>query len=75
YNPWPGTFFGFMDRNLKIHKAHVHEIVCVEPYRHYIIDGKPAIGTSESLFVIDKVQPAGKTSMTGEAFLNGLKNW
>ncbi|MCJ7696566.1 MAG: methionyl-tRNA formyltransferase, partial [Anaerolineaceae bacterium] len=47
YNPWPGTFFGFMDRNLKIHKAHVHEIVCVEPYRHYIIDGKPAIGTSE----------------------------
>lgn len=75
YNPWPGTFFEFKDKNLKIHKAHVHESECNEPGGHFIVNGKPAIGTLEGLLVLDEVQPAGKTSMTGEAFLNGIQNW
>jgi len=75
FNPWPGTFFEFMDKNIKIHKAHVHKDVCIESGIHYVINGKPAIGTLEGLFVMDQVQPAGKLSMTGEAFLNGIKNW
>ena len=75
YCPWPGTFFEFEGKTLKILSAHVAESKVVDPGAHYIVEGKPAIGAQGGLFVMDQVQPAGKKSMTGEAFLNGMKNW
>jgi methionyl-tRNA formyltransferase len=40
-----------------------------------VINGLPAIGTSESFLVFDSLQPEGKKPMTGQAFLNGQPGW
>jgi methionyl-tRNA formyltransferase len=40
-----------------------------------ILDGLPAIGTSEGVLVLEEVQPAGKKSMPGKAFLAGVREW
>ena len=75
FNPWPGTFFEYDGRLIKVHLAHAHDTYDPEPFAHYIINGKPAIGTNQGLLVLDRLQPAGRQSMSGEAFLNGIPNW
>ncbi len=51
--------------------AHPHDTFESEIEGHYIVNGMPAIGTSEGLLVLDQVQPEGKRGMPGSAFLNG----
>jgi methionyl-tRNA formyltransferase len=75
YNPWPGAFYRIGEKILKIHRAHVHNSYDCEIGAHYIVNNLPALGTAESLLVLDVVQPEGKKSMTGDAFLMGLSNW
>ncbi len=75
YHPWPGTVFDYKDQNIKILDAHVHDTFGAEPGLHYVVNGLPAIGTSECLLVLDKVQPAGKKPMSGEDFLRGQRDW
>ncbi len=41
----------------------------------YIVADKPAWGTGEGLLVLEEVQLAGKSRVTGEAFLRGAKTW
>ena len=36
---------------------------------------QPALGTEESLLILDEVQPAGKKSMSGKSFLAGARHW
>lgn len=75
YHPWPGTVFNYKGQNVKILDAHVHDTFGAEPGLHYVVNGLPAIGTSECLLVLDKVQPAGKKPMSGEDFLRGQRDW
>ena len=75
FNPWPGTFFELEGRFIKVHEAHAHDSFVVEPEVHYIVNNKPAIGTSKGLLVLDVVQPAGKQAMAGSAYLNGYPYW
>lgn len=75
YNPWPGTFYEVAGMRLKVHAAHVHDTFHSEIGAHYIVNGLPALGTSEGLLVLELVQPAGKKVMSGDAYLNGLVNW
>jgi methionyl-tRNA formyltransferase len=35
----------------------------------------PALGTADSLLVLDRVQPEGKRPMDGQSFLNGQPDW
>jgi len=35
----------------------------------------PAVGTGKGILVLDEVQPAGKKSMPGKAFLAGARDW
>jgi methionyl-tRNA formyltransferase len=75
YNPWPGAFQFFNGTRLKVFKAHSHVAQEVIPAKRYIVDEKPAWGTSDGLLVLDEVQLEGKSRVKGRAFLNGAKNW
>ncbi len=75
FNPWPGTYFDFNQKMIKVHLAHTHDTFDSIPGEHYIANGRPAIGTGLGLLVLDEIQPAGKKPMVGEAFLNGTPNW
>jgi methionyl-tRNA formyltransferase len=74
FSPWPGTFMLWNNAPLKIHKAHV-KISRAETGKHVVVDGLPAVGTAEDLIVFDELQPAGKKSMPGKAFLAGGRLW
>jgi methionyl-tRNA formyltransferase len=75
FHPWPGTFMFWNNSQLKIHKAHVVESSSTETGKHVVVDGLPAIGTKDGLIVFDELQPAGKKSMPGKAFLAGGRAW
>jgi methionyl-tRNA formyltransferase len=74
FTPWPGTFIFWNRAPLKIHKAHV-ERGNLEPGKHVILGGLPAVATAEGLLVFDELQPAGKKSMRGKDFLAGYRDW
>ena len=80
FYPWPGSFTYWHEQVLKIHLAHVpppDEILdfVISPGARTIYQSLPAFGTSEGLLVLDQVQPAGKKTMSGEAFLQGARGW
>jgi methionyl-tRNA formyltransferase len=72
--PWPGAFFPYAEATLKVQHAHVAEGQAA-PGKRIIHQGQPAIGTQSGILVLDEVQPAGKSSMPGKAFLSGARNW
>jgi methionyl-tRNA formyltransferase len=74
FNPWPGTYFEWSGILLKVHRADMRPGKVREGER-LILDGLPAIGTSEGVLVLEEVQPAGKKSMPGKAFLAGVREW
>lgn len=74
FNPWPGSFLLEDGVPLKIHKVHV-KAAKTEPSKRVVVDGLPAMGTSDGLIVFDELQPAGKKSMSGKAFLAGGRVW
>ena len=75
FHPWPGTYFTLDGKRVKVLEAHVHDSFASEPGERYVVNGLPAIGTSESFLVLDSLQPEGKKPMTGQAFLNGQPGW
>lgn len=74
FSPWPGTFMFWNKSPLKIHKAHVKPGK-TEAGKRVVVDGLPAVGTVDGLIVFDELQPAGKKSMPGKAFLAGARDW
>jgi methionyl-tRNA formyltransferase len=75
FDPWPGAYFVWQDNLLKIHRAHTWIQAGSIPAKREIIDGLPALGTSQGWLVLDEVQPAGKRIMSGDVFLNGARGW
>jgi len=74
FSPWPGTYLIWNDAPLKIHAAHVQPGSLPSGQR-LVLDGLPAVGTASGLLVFDDLQPAGKKSMPGKAFLSGGRDW
>lgn len=74
FNPWPGTYFEWDGGMLKVHTAGIGPGKKRGGDR-LIVDGLPAVGTSDGLLVLEEVQPAGKNPMPGKAFLAGARNW
>ena len=75
YNPWPGTFQTFEGQYLKVHQAKAVAKAKAVPGERYVYQDQPAWGTGEGLLVLEEVQLAGKTRVSGEAFLRGAKDW
>lgn len=74
FNPWPGTYFEWDGNLLKVHRAGTHPGGMREGER-LVVDGLPAVGTSDGVLLLEEVQPAGKKPMEGKAFLSGARNW
>jgi methionyl-tRNA formyltransferase len=72
FQPWPGSYLTWKDRRLLILKAQA-----VRPFesqaagRVFLLDGMPAVGTSDGALVLLQIQPSGKGSMDGAAFIRG----
>ena len=73
-NPWPGAWFQWHGAPLKVHKAHVEQGQA-EAGKRLIEQNQPAVGTGSELLILDEVQPPGKKSMSGKAFLSGARDW
>jgi methionyl-tRNA formyltransferase len=74
FNPWPGAFMDFDGTLLKVHRAHV-EAGEAEAGQRLIYRDQPAVGAGNGLLILDEVQPAGKKTMSGKAFLAGARQW
>jgi methionyl-tRNA formyltransferase len=74
FNPWPGAFMDIDGILLKVHRAHV-EAVSQSVGHRLVYRDQPAVGAGSGILVLDEVQPAGKKSMTGKAFLAGVRKW
>ncbi len=70
-NPWPGTFFDWEGKRIKILEA---EII-PENYEmgKFFIKNKNTLilGCSQGSLIIKKIQPEGKKVMSGEEFIRG----
>ncbi|MBT3313713.1 MAG: methionyl-tRNA formyltransferase [Anaerolineae bacterium] len=75
FSPWPGTFFEWNGKPLKVHRAHVDGRKSPGNGIKLKVAGVPAIGTAEGVLVLDQIQPAGKKSMDGKSFLSGGRIW
>jgi methionyl-tRNA formyltransferase len=74
YNPWPGTYFEWKGKTLKVHHAG-HSPGNTRTGVRGLIDDQPAVGTSDGWLVLEEVQLAGKRAMGGKAFLAGARDW
>jgi methionyl-tRNA formyltransferase len=64
----------FDGANLKIHRAHV-EVRNAPAGQRLIWENQPGVGAGGGILVLDEVQPPGKKSMSGKAFLAGARHW
>ena len=74
FNPWPGAYMDFEGALIKVHRAHV-EMGDVGAGQRLVWREQPAVGARGGLLILDEVQPAGKRSMNGKAFLAGAHTW
>ena len=74
FNPWPGTYFEWGGGMLKVHRAGLG-LGKKREGEQLVMNGLPAVGTSDGLLLLEEVQPAGKKNMSGKAFLAGARNW
>jgi methionyl-tRNA formyltransferase len=74
-NPWPGAFFEWSGAPLKVHRARVSEEKGPGAGSRITVQGWPAVGTGDGMLILEEVQPAGKKSMPGKAFIAGARTW
>ena len=75
FQPWPGTWFEWNGAPLKVLRSHVSNDKSPGVGHHLVVEGNPALGTKEGILILEEVQPAGKKSMPGRAFLAGARDW
>jgi len=75
FNPWPGAFFEWEGGLLKVRRARVSAEKSPGAGSRLIVEGRPAIGSSKGILILEEVQPAGKNPMPGKAFLAGARQW
>jgi methionyl-tRNA formyltransferase len=73
--PWPGAYFYLPAGMIKVHQAHVVQTDNLQPGQRGVVEGCPAVSTSEGWLVLDEIQPAGKKSMPGSVYLRGIRQW
>lgn len=75
YSPWPGTFTTWEGKRLLIHESSSNPVTSPGVGVFITFEGKPAIGTSQGILIIETLQLAGKRPVSGEEFLNGTPSW
>ena len=76
FQPWPGATMQWSGGLLKIQRAAVADApLALSPGQRLVHLGLPAVQTAGGLLLLEEVQPAGKKSMPGKVFLQGVRNW
>jgi len=75
FNPWPGTWFDWNGAPLKVLYARMSTEESPGAGQILTFQGYPAVGTGGGILILEEIQPAGKKSMSGKAFLTGARNW
>jgi methionyl-tRNA formyltransferase len=73
FEPWPGSFLTWGETRIVVRKAHASPASDGTPGVVTQIEGLPAVGTNQGLLVLDILQPAGRKSMPGDAFVRGAR--
>jgi len=75
FDPWPGTFLEWDGRRLAVLRANVSDAPGAAIGAVTRRGTFPAIGTARGLLVLDLVQPAGRQTVSGDAFLRGTPDF
>lgn len=75
YNPWPGTYFEWNEKRLKVLETEVVNEVTLGVGERSIFQKYPVIGTGDGVLKLTQVQVPGKKPTSGKAFLNGARDW
>lgn len=75
YHPWPGSYTFIDGERLIVHKASAKSETSPGVAVLTTAGDYPAAGTGKGLLVLETVQPAGKSSMSGAAYLRGKPDW
>ena len=75
FSPWPSTYTSWKEQRIIIHQAASTPVTSPGSGVLTVYEGKPAIGTSAGILVLESLQAAGKKKLSGEEFLLGSPNW
>jgi methionyl-tRNA formyltransferase len=74
FTPWPGTFTDWRARTLKILSGSPAE-GRAEPGKVVHSNGRIAVGTSDGIYILGRVQLAGKPAVEVQPFVNGYPDF
>ncbi len=74
-NPWPGASFEFNGVLVKVMRGRPDGGKSPGMGSRFNVEGFPAIGTGDGILILEEVQPAGRKTMPGKAFLAGARTW
>lgn len=72
--PWPVAYLDWQEQPLRVFSASPARGHAT-PGSRLIVEGLPAISTSDGLLLLHEVQPPGKRRMDGKTFLLGARDW
>lgn len=75
FDPWPGSFFLWQGRRIKVLKARVAPGARREPGVVIQSDSGPAVATCEGYLVLEVLQPEGRSPMSAADFLRGARQF
>jgi methionyl-tRNA formyltransferase len=75
FEPWPTSFFHWQRRRIVVRSASALPGDDAAAGAVTVVEDQPAVVTSEGILCLQVVQPAGKTEMSGAAFLRGAKDF
>ena len=75
FNPEPVCFMKWEGNTLRVYKSEISNHSELQPGKRGKNNKYPSVGTSGKDLILLEVQPEGKRMMSGEAFLNGARNW
>jgi methionyl-tRNA formyltransferase len=71
YDPWPGTFLEWDGARVAILHTSVSDASEAAIGAVTRLGAYPAIGTAQGLLILERVRPAGRQPISGDAFLRG----
>ncbi len=75
YEPWPGSYFEWEEKRVRVRKAHALPSNGNEAGSLIEVVGFPAIRMREGILVLDVLQISGKQAMPGDVFLRGSRGF
>ncbi len=75
FEPWPGSYLTWAGGRLLVRAAHAVSNEGLPAGTMHLVEGTPAIAAAEGSLVLDYVQPAGRKTMSGDAFVRGAPDF